>query len=179
MLRSIWKEKKQNSQEAVARHQVRDNRGLKTGSGEGQGKPDSKAISEGDEDLVTNLWKESSDGCQSRMLPGWWRQFKGYLNPGKHCTEATAAGSPSLPSLFFPPTIFNQQHFLQLIKSKTTVEVTTIIQVTTGFPAQYFFFFFFQRTTWTHSYSSIVLQLPVPPEPLLEMQIPGAHPHTY
>lgn len=86
----------------------------KTGSGEGQGKPDSKAISEGDEDLVTNLWKESSDGCQSRTLPGWWRQFKGCLNPGKHCTEATATGSPPLPSLFFPhhfqPTAFPPAH---------------------------------------------------------------------
>lgn len=39
------------------------------------------------------------------------------------------------PVSFFP-TIFNQQHFLQLIKSQTTVEVTTIIQVTTGFPVQ-------------------------------------------
>lgn len=41
-----------------------------------------------------------------------------------------------LSQVSFFPTIFNLQHFLQLIKSQTTVEVTTIIHVTTGFPVQ-------------------------------------------
>lgn len=121
MLRSIWKEKKQNSQEAVARHRVRDNRGLKNRQWRRTGETRFKS----------HFWGRRGFGDQLAEGIQWWvpeesaprvvGQFKGCLNPGKRRTEATTAGALLSPVSFFP-TIFNQQHSLQLIKSQTAVE---------------------------------------------------------